>query len=369
MIITEGTTNLKVHLSDIPKKSDPVFYNKVMQMSRDISIAAVGILKPERFCDLLSGTGARGVRVANETSCPSVVLNDANPNAYRIINENLDLNSLSHPVVKNLNANLLLAEYTSCGDLFDFVDIDPFGSPVRFIDSAVSSLKRGGVLAITATDTGALCGTYPAACRRRYDAIPLKNEFYNETGLRILIGYAARAALRRERGISVLFSHCTSHYFRSYIMLGPKKYIKDTIKNLAFIQYCPVCMHRHYTSLSDIEKQCACGGLFKNAGVVWSGNFADIEFCENLKNEISEGVFNTKKEALKLIDLAAGEQGITKPYYDIHKICKLLKIPAPSMDAVMGNLEKKGIASARSHFCGTGLRCGEDIGEIVNVIK
>ena len=73
-------------------------------------------------------------------------------------------------VATNKNLNVLLSE-----NRFDYIDIDPFGSPVGFVDSAMRSIKNGGVVACTATDTAALCGVYPRVCQRRYGAIPFHN--------------------------------------------------------------------------------------------------------------------------------------------------------------------------------------------------
>lgn len=37
---------------------------------------------------------------------------------------------------------------------FDAVDLDPYGSPVQFLDSAVQAVSEGGLLMVTATDMG-----------------------------------------------------------------------------------------------------------------------------------------------------------------------------------------------------------------------
>ena len=42
---------------------------------------------------------------------------------------------------------------------YQWIDVDPFGSPVQFLDSALQGLSRVGVLEITATDTAALTGS------------------------------------------------------------------------------------------------------------------------------------------------------------------------------------------------------------------
>ena len=59
-------------------------------------------------------------------------------------------------------------------EYYDYVDLDPFGTPVEFIPAALQALKRNGILAITATDTAPLAGTQAKKCVRRYgaDAVP-----------------------------------------------------------------------------------------------------------------------------------------------------------------------------------------------------
>ena len=41
---------------------------------------------------------------------------------------------------------------------WDFIDVDPFGSCLPFLEAAVTGVKDGGVLAIAATDLAVLCG-------------------------------------------------------------------------------------------------------------------------------------------------------------------------------------------------------------------
>lgn len=83
---------------------------------------------------------------------------------------------------------------------FDFLDLDPFGSPVEFLDTALRSVRRNGVLAVTATDTGVLCGAYRNACLRKYLAEPIRGPLCHEAGLRILIGTVVRYAAKYDLG-------------------------------------------------------------------------------------------------------------------------------------------------------------------------
>lgn len=48
------------------------------------------------------------------------------------------------------------------------VDLDPYGSPSVFLDSAVQSVADGGILMCTATDMAVLCGGNGEVCYSKY---------------------------------------------------------------------------------------------------------------------------------------------------------------------------------------------------------
>lgn len=55
---------------------------------------------------------------------------------------------------------------------WDFVDVDPFGSCMPFLEAAVQGVRDGGVLAIAATDLAALCGKKGGVSQVQYFAFP-----------------------------------------------------------------------------------------------------------------------------------------------------------------------------------------------------
>lgn len=57
--------------------------------------------------------------------------------------------------------------------LFDAVDLDPYGSPSKLLDSAVQAVAEGGLLLVTATDMAVLCGNNGEACYAKYGIYPL----------------------------------------------------------------------------------------------------------------------------------------------------------------------------------------------------
>jgi len=357
----EGNTHLIVPQEEKLTKRNPVFYNPEMELSRDISVAIARILKPGEFCDLLAGSGVRGVRIANETKW-IVSLNDLNPKAVKLIEKNCKLNGIRCSITR-MDANKLLANKR-----FEFIDVDPFGPPVRFIDSAIRSIKNKGILAVAATDTSALCGTYPRACRRKYDSISIRTEYYNELGLRVLIGFIARNAIRGEFGIQPLFSHCTRHYFRTYLrVIRGRRQVNETLKNVRFLQHCFSCLWRNYAKIDELTPVCHCGGKLDTAGPLWAGKFAEPEFCQSLEKELNSE-FNTKRESIKLADLIGSEQSVVLPYYNIHKVFKKLSKPATTMLEIMENLKAMGFKAERTHFSGLGLRTDAEISKICEVL-
>ena len=188
-IITEGQTKLKIPDSPGLSSSEEVFYNPHMSLSRDFTVGLTRVCKSESFADVLAATGARGVRVANECDLP-VSMNDLNPYAVKLMRENAKLNGIDAEI-KSVDAKKFLSE-----NRFDYVDLDPFGTPCNLVDMAFDAVKFGGIMGVCATDTSALCGSHPKACIRKYGASPYRSDFYDEAGLRLLIAFCAKNALK-----------------------------------------------------------------------------------------------------------------------------------------------------------------------------
>ncbi|HDJ83662.1 MAG TPA: tRNA (guanine(10)-N(2))-dimethyltransferase, partial [Desulfurococcaceae archaeon] len=159
----------------------PVFYNPRMVFSRDMTVLFLRYLANKGIgislaLDSLSGTGVRGIRFLLEPgNVEKVILNDIDPDAYELINENIRLNDLQERAESYcMDANTLHYYLPEVGLRAEFVDIDPFGSPIPFIDSAIWVARNKSYIAITATDTAALTGTHINACLRKYHARPLR---------------------------------------------------------------------------------------------------------------------------------------------------------------------------------------------------
>ncbi|MBC7121489.1 MAG: tRNA (guanine(10)-N(2))-dimethyltransferase, partial [Candidatus Methanosuratus sp.] len=263
----------------------PVFYNPQMEFSRDIAVAVLSIFakmkgRSIRACDPLAGIGARGLRYAKEIQfVEKVVIGDLNAESIPLIITNARKNGLEDRVeVVNKDANLLLSEHSEPGGRFDFIDIDPFGTPIPFIDSSVRALRNGGMLAVTATDTAPLCGVHAKACIRKYSAMPLRNEFCHETGLRILVGSVVREAAKYDFGAFPILSYSVDHYFRSYfrLNLGARR-ADSALQNVGYLFSCSSCLWRKTAAFDEaMLTHCEeCGSPIRRSGPIWTGDLSD----------------------------------------------------------------------------------------------
>ena len=63
---------------------------------------------------------------------------------------------------------------------FDVIDLDPYGTAVPFLESAIQAIGNGGILAVTFTDMAVLCSRSPHVCFYKYGSIPLPKKFCHE---------------------------------------------------------------------------------------------------------------------------------------------------------------------------------------------
>lgn len=270
--VIEGETRLKVH-TGLPTKRMPVFYNPVKEFDRTLSVKVVKALKSKKVLDLLSAGGARGLRLMKEAGA-EVVFNDINSLAVGLIKKNLKLNKLK-AVVHNKEASHLLYDLN---EYFDFIDLDPFGSPNPYLDACIKHTARHGVLAVTATDTAALNGVKPKACLRKYHALVRRHPFMKETGLRVLIKHVIEKGCEHEMALNPILSHYTKHYYRAYFKkdLGAGR-CDALLKDIKYIYYCKACGHRGLEPCK--HKQCM------KLGPVYTGKINSLGLVPEWKQE------------------------------------------------------------------------------------
>ncbi|MDH7477834.1 MAG: tRNA (guanine(10)-N(2))-dimethyltransferase [Candidatus Bathyarchaeota archaeon] len=388
-IVHEGKVEILVpKLSAFVKKPSeyapskaPVFYNPVMELNRDIAVLALQayqrtVNRKIIICEPLAGCGVRGIRFATEVEgVKKVLINDINEKAFNLARANVQRNKLSRRItVRNEDANRFLSHYGAPRKRFDAIDIDPFGSPVPYLDSAIRALRDGGFIALTATDMAPLCGVYPKACIRKYGGKPLRTEYCHELAVRLLAGCLAMTAAKYDIGISVIFSHSTNHYIRLYakIAYGAKK-ADESIKNMGYIMHCFNCFHREALkapSLMGRSGKCSqCSSKLDYVGPLWLGKIFDKNFCENMEKIAEHMTLGCKAKVMKILALIKDEVDGPPTYYVINKLCDKLEIPVPSVRWVLKALRGKGFQACPTHFNFNGVRTNASVIEIMNVLK
>ena len=374
--IQEGTVKVLVprlkafvkQPSDYAPSKAPVFYNPVMEFNRDLAVIALQAYQRMighqiSVCELLTGCGIRGIRYAVEVEdVKDVWMSDINETAFKLARHNVQTNRLTERItLKHEDANLLLARHSAPRKRFDFIDIDPFGSPVPFIDSAIRALRNNGLLALTATDLAPLCGVHPKACIRKYGGKPLRTEYCHELAVRLLAGCLASTAAKHNIGTRVIFSHSANHYVRTYatIEYGAKK-ADESIKNMGYVLHCFKCFHRETAkdllTLTHSGKCGECGSKLSAAGPLWLGKIANGQFCQLMLKEAQTRKLRLGEKIRKTLSSVENEADAPITYYVIDRICDVLSLPVPPVGKIADMLQKEGFYASLTHFNTKGIK-------------
>lgn len=238
------------------------------------------------------------------------------------------------------------------------ISIDPFGTPNLYIDSAFKVIQRkNGLLCITATDTAVLFGIRPKTCMRKYISKPLHTNYCKEIGARILVYFISRIANINGMGIIPLLTFYKNHFIRVFCLtFKDKNRINESFINYGFIIHCKNCGYR--TIINDIlfhfpQKCPSCENTTKidYAGPLWIDELHNEEFVRNIisLNNIAE--YSNKKKIQKILSLVKDEINMPITYYNLHKLCQILKLRfVPKIDELINNIREMGYEISRTHF-------------------
>ncbi|WP_277554365.1 tRNA (guanine(26)-N(2))-dimethyltransferase [Halobaculum limi] len=355
MEVTEGGVTVEVEDARdgaSEGRADEVFYNPKMELNRDVTVAVLRAYadhepRAETYFDAMAASGVRATRAAAEGW--DVTAADIDADAVELAARNLA--PYDGEAVEG-DANALLHE-----GFFDVVDVDPYGSPMPFVDSAVAGTRN--LLCVTATDTAPLCGAHFEAGVRRYDTLPRNTEYHPEMGLRVLIGALVRRAATRDKAALPVCSHVSRHYARTYLELEANATdATATLENLGFVHHCQDCLERdhEYGRLPDAPESCPyCDSArVVTAGPIWLGPIADADFAEAVGDAVSDDM-GTARRAREMLDTIAGELD-TPTHYDQHRLCKQWGRPAVGMDEFVETLREAGYESSHAHYSGTAFK-------------
>lgn len=353
-----------------------MFYNPRMSLGRDFAVLFAASFFPKgkrlRVCDAMTGSGVRAVRYMLESpNVASVVAADKAPEAVEVAQRTIQLNGLEGKVaVIESDTNSLLLEHMQ--DRFDLVDLDPFGSPAPFFESALRATEDGGIIAATATDMGPLTGARPAACFRKYGARAVRTEFEKEMAIRILGSCLAGIAVRLELGVEIVFAHASDHYARIYATLRKgKTSANQSAKLLGFVEYCPKCLMRNSAnSLGSIQMVCeGCGSQVEIGGPVWLGPLWNEEIVQVMIQR-TPTLSSIRLSEIQMILSRVAEEADASPFhYRNDAFARTLRIKPPGITRLLEALRKSGHGASRTHFDPNGFRTDAEIVELRALLR
>jgi len=381
--IKEGKTVLLVprfSLSEKVPPKNPAFFNPNAKWNRDISMLVykthASSNNSRTFADSICGVGARGLRTAVEVpKIDTIFLNDLNPIAIEFAKESAKLNQVEDRCTFDINdvckfLNFEEREFRK----FDVVDLDPFGSPSPYVDCVLRSVSNRGLISITATDTAVLCGVYPNVCYRKYYGFPLRTEYCNEIGIRILVSFIALNASRFDLSIIPYFCHSNLHYMRVYLKIIYGSSLANSVSSkIGFLKHCHNCNHRKVENLRDQDLVCEiCDTKCKLAGPLWVDSLFDFEFAgamlSVLKND--EYFLSTKNEynkLLRMMQICYSE--LAYPFYfETDSIASKAKKSSISLDKVISTLTGNGFNASKTIMNDKGFKTNATPKEIIDLL-
>ena len=346
-----------------PDKDSEVFFNDKMLNNRDLSQIAAKVFKKKagldeefRVADALAASGIRGFRYGDYAT--DLHLNDVNPDAAQAIRKGLEENDIE-ATVHEKDSNVFLSEF---GNYFHFIDVDPFGSFTKFLDSTARAANHQSFVGLTATDNAAPAGSYPTVCERRYGSKPIKNDFMHEIGLRIYIKEVFQNFARFDKCFDPKVCFHERHYSR---VMGrvteSKKRTNKALEHIGYLSYCKNCLWRKFGRVDECPE---CGEEVEIAGPLWTGKFVDQRFTSEMLDEMPEDW-----ESREMLERLDSEAEIITPYYDIHALASNIGTSSPKREEFIEKLRDKGYPVSRTHFNPTGVKTDAPIQDLKDIVQ
>ena len=184
-----------------------------------------------RILDALSATGLRAIRYAKEIpETTMVTANDLSGQATASIRLNVLHNGIPDKVnvlTGDARAHMYHVAAPTQGapkkgehQLYDVIDLDPYGTAAPFLDAAVRAVVDGGLLCVTCTDAGVFASAgYPEKAFSQYGGLPWKGNQSHEAGLRLVLHAIAVCAGRYGLSIEPLLSLSIDFYVRVFVRI------------------------------------------------------------------------------------------------------------------------------------------------------
>lgn len=329
-----------------------------------------GELKPARVLEALAASGLRSLRYAREVEgIGQVVAVDNDKVSVEACKRNIKFNgSVACSKVEPHLADARVFMLTHPKE-FDVVDLDPYGAPSVFLDSAVQSVVDGGMLMCTATDMAVLCGSSGEVCYSKYGSYPSRGKYCHEMALRILLACIESHANRYKRYIVPVLSVKMGFYVRVFVRIYTSaSAMKNTPLKLSYVYQCIGCDSFHLQPIGRtmsknnsvrylpgfgpaVHQECSdCGKKFNMGGPIWSAPIHDQEWVTSILADVKS--MQDRYPAYARISAALTNVSEELPdvplFVSLHSLCATLKCTSPS--AV---IFRSAVINAGYHISGT----------------
>ncbi|KFK37699.1 hypothetical protein AALP_AA3G017300 [Arabis alpina] len=313
---------------------------------------AYGEAKPPKVLEALSASGLRALRYAREIEgIGQVVALDNDLASVEACQRNIKFNgSVAISKVESHHTDARVHMLTNPKE-FDVVDLDPYGSPSIFLDSAVQSVTDGGLLMCTATDMAVLCGGNGEVCYSKYGSYPLRGKYCHEMALRILLASIESHANRYKRYIVPVLSVQMDFYVRVFVRIYTSaSAMKNTPLKLSYVYQCIGCDSFHLQPVGRslpknnsvrylpaigpvVTQECShCGKKYNMGGPIWSAPIHDQEWVTSILDSVK-----SMKDRYPAYDriyavlTTVSEELLDVPLFlSLHNLCATLKCISPS---------------------------------------
>ncbi len=354
-IVSEGNVRIvkKVNNSE-------AFYNPLGEFSRNVFVkifSAYALNKGENltYAEPFSGTGIKGIRLSVEgKGFSTFIFNDIDNGSLEIAKKNWSNNNVKGKgIFYNLEANDFFQNLVNLGRV-DGIDVDPFGSSSPYIFNAIRSVKGGGIISFTFTDTQVLGGIHSEALEKRYHVKAKKVQFIKELQARIAITNVILEASTVNIAAVPVFAHVDKHYIRSYHIIKPKANLaSELVKDIKYITISDC----GFVSLEERLHCPYCGEPTDTVGPLYVGKIFDKDLIKKALD-----ISDECKRCADLFSIALEEFDHIPFYYDTKNIASILKTPTPSKTSLIDKLNKSGFKASRTVFCPTGIKTDSPFG-------
>ncbi|CAI0433172.1 unnamed protein product [Linum tenue] len=348
-------------------------------------------LKPPRVLEALSASGLRALRYAREIEgIGQIVALDNDKASVEACRRNIKFNgSVAISKVESNLADARVYMLTHPKE-FDVVDLDPYGSPSVFLDSAVQSVADGGILMCTATDMAVLCGGNGEVCYSKYGSYPLRGKYCHEMALRILLASIESHANRYKRYIVPVLSVQMDFYVRVFVRVYTSAgAMKNTPLKLSYVYQCIGCDSFHLQPIGRtlaknnsvrympgfgpaVPQECTdCGKKFNMGGPVWSAPIHDPEWVASILEDVKsmKDRYPAYERISAVLTTISEELPDVPLFLSLHNLCATLKCTSPSAVIFRSAVINAGFRISGTHVNPLGLKSDAPMDVIWDIMR